>query len=83
MPVVRTIYNALKQILETVLQSKSEAFRQVVLLEYPRRGIWCMGFVSGKTEGEVPVHDEREALTRLLKELEPIGRHLKPCTPPA
>lgn len=66
MPVVRTIYNALKQILETVLQSKSEAFRQVVLLEYPRRGIWCMGFVSGKTEGEVQNLTDEEMVNVFL-----------------
>jgi uncharacterized membrane protein len=53
MPVVRTIYNALKQIFETVLKTKTDAFRHVVLIEYPRRGIWCLGFLSGETEGEV------------------------------
>ena len=53
MPVIRTIYGALKQIFETVLQKQSNAFRQVVLIEYPRRGIWCLGFLSGETEGEV------------------------------
>ena len=53
MPIVRTVYSALKQIFETVLQKKSNAFRHVVLIEYPRRGIWCLGFLSGTTEGEV------------------------------
>ena len=53
MPIVRTVYGALKQIFETVLQQKSNAFRHVVLIEYPRRGIWCLGFLSGTTEGEV------------------------------
>lgn len=53
MPVIRTVYNALKQIFETVLQKQSNAFRHVVLIEYPRRGIWCLGFLSGTTEGEV------------------------------
>lgn len=53
MPVVRSIYGALKQILETVLKSSSNSFTQVVLLEYPRRGIWVVGFVSAETEGEV------------------------------
>jgi len=52
-PVIRTIYNALKQILETVLAQQSDAFRDVVLVEYPRKGIWMLGFVSGKTKGEV------------------------------
>ncbi len=53
MPIIRTVYNALKQIFETVLQKQSSAFRHVVLIEYPRRGIWCLGFLSGTTEGEV------------------------------
>ncbi len=66
MPVVRTIYGALKQIFETVLKSKSQAFRQVVLLEYPRRGIWCIGFVSGKTEGEVQNLTEDEMINVFL-----------------
>lgn len=53
MPVVRSIYAATKQILETVMASQSDAFRDVVLLEYPRRGIWVIGFVTGNTKGEV------------------------------
>lgn len=53
MPVVRSIYGAVKQIFETVLAQQSNAFRQVVLVEYPRRGIWAIGFVSGSTKGEV------------------------------
>lgn len=53
MPIVRTVYGGLKQIFETVLAHKSDAFRQVVLLEYPRRGMWALGFVTGATEGEV------------------------------
>ena len=55
MPVVRTIYGALKQILETVLSQSSNSFRQAVLVEYPRRGIWTVAFVTGDTEGEVAV----------------------------
>ncbi len=53
MPVVRTIYGALKQVLETVLSQSSNSFRQAVLVEYPRRGIWTVAFVTGDTEGEV------------------------------
>src|SRR5690606_28666631 len=52
MPVVRNVHSALKQILETVLAQQSKAFRQVVLLEYPRRGIWTLGFITGDTAGE-------------------------------
>ncbi|KZD03720.1 DUF502 domain-containing protein [Oceanibaculum pacificum] len=53
LPVVRSLYGALKQIMETVLAQKSNAFRQVVLFEYPRPNCWALGFVSGATTGEV------------------------------
>lgn len=53
MPIIRSVYGAIKQIVETVVSQQSEAFRQVVLFEYPRRGCWAMGFVTGKTQGEV------------------------------
>ena len=53
MPVISNIYGAIKQIMETVLSQKSNSFRYVVLFEYPRKGIWTMGFVTGTTKGEV------------------------------
>ena len=53
MPVVRSIYGATKQILETVISTQSDAFREVVLVEYPRRELWVIGFVTGNTKGEV------------------------------
>lgn len=53
MPIVGTIYGAVKQILETVLASQSDAFRDVVLVEYPRKDLWVIGFVTGSTKGEV------------------------------
>lgn len=53
MPIIRTLYNATKQIFETVMASKSQAFREPVMLEYPRKGVFSIGFVTGRTEGEV------------------------------
>jgi len=53
MPVVRTIYSALKQIFETVLAQSSDSFSEVVLVEYPRRDLWTIAFVTSRTEGEV------------------------------
>lgn len=53
MPIIRSVYAAIKQIFETVLAQQSTAFRQVVLVEYPRKGLWVLGFVSGTTGGEV------------------------------
>jgi uncharacterized membrane protein len=52
-PIVRSVYGALKQIFETVLAQRSNAFRQVVLVEYPCRGTWAIGFITGTTKGEV------------------------------
>ena len=53
MPVIRTVYGAIKQIFETIMASQSQAFREAVMLEYPRKGVWSIGFVTGITESEV------------------------------
>lgn len=53
MPVVRSVYSALKQIIETILAQQSAAFSQAVLVEYPRPGLWAIAFITGHTEGEV------------------------------
>jgi uncharacterized membrane protein len=53
MPVFRSVYSAIKQIIETVLAQQSSAFRQAVLVEYPRPGLWAIAFITGRTEGEV------------------------------
>ena len=53
MPVLRNIYSGLKQLFETILTKKSNSFREVVLIEYPRKDVWAMGFLTGNTEGEV------------------------------
>ncbi|NBC31372.1 MAG: DUF502 domain-containing protein [Alphaproteobacteria bacterium] len=65
-PVVRNVYSALKQILETVMAHKSSAFREVVLLEYPRRGMWAIGFITGTTQGEVQHLTEDEVVNIFL-----------------
>ncbi|MEE8563923.1 MAG: DUF502 domain-containing protein, partial [Alphaproteobacteria bacterium] len=53
MPIIRGIHATFKQVFETILSHQSDAFRQVVLVEYPRRGIWALGFLTGETLGEV------------------------------
>lgn len=53
LPVIKTIYGSIKQIMETVLANQSDAFREAVLLEYPRAGTWSIGFLTGTTSGEV------------------------------
>ncbi len=53
MPLVRNIYNGLKQIFQTVLSGESASFQQVGLLEYPRPGLWALVFIATETKGEV------------------------------
>jgi uncharacterized membrane protein len=53
MPVVSSIYATFKQIFETVLANSSQSFREVVLVEWPRRGSWVMAFVTGRTRWRV------------------------------
>ena len=53
MPVIRSLYGAIKQVFETVLAQKTNAFREVVLVEYPRAGLWTLGFITGATNGEI------------------------------
>jgi uncharacterized membrane protein len=53
MPLVRTVYNALKQIIETVLSQSKTSFQQACLVEYPRKGIWAVAFVSTEAKGEI------------------------------
>jgi uncharacterized membrane protein len=52
-PIVRGLYSAIKQIIEAVFKRDKTSFREVVLLEYPRKGSWALGFVTGVTKGEV------------------------------
>lgn len=71
MPVVRGVYGAAKQIAETILAKKSTAFREVVMLEYPRRGLWALGFITGPAHPEVQRHSAEEIVHVFI-----------PCAPP-
>lgn len=53
MPVVRSIYNGLKQIAETVFAQQDSNFERACLVEYPRKGIFAIGFVSTTAKGEI------------------------------
>ncbi|MFZ2620608.1 MAG: DUF502 domain-containing protein [Alphaproteobacteria bacterium] len=61
-PVVRSVYSAFKQVLETVTVNNTEAFREVVLFEFPRKGIWAIGFVTGTTKGQVQTLTDDEVV---------------------
>ncbi|MDQ2101280.1 DUF502 domain-containing protein [Azospirillum isscasi] len=71
MPVVRSVYGAVKQIVETVVAKKSKAFREVVLVEYPRHGVWSLGFITGAAHPEVQKMSAEEMVHVFI-----------PCAPP-
>ncbi len=52
-PLVRGVYMTIKQIMEVLLVKGDRSFRDVVLLEYPRRGMYCIGFVTNKRGGKI------------------------------
>ena len=58
-PVVKGIYMLFKQVSDTVFNRDRGAFRQVVLIEYPRKEIWSVAFVTGVSSGEVQTVTER------------------------
>jgi len=53
MPIIRSVYGTLKQIFETVVSQDSKSFSDVVLVEYPRKRIWAIAFVSGENTSEI------------------------------
>lgn len=53
MPIVRSIYNGVKQIAETVFSQRDTSFDKACLIEYPRPGIWAIAFISTNARGEV------------------------------
>ena len=68
MPLVRNIYSGLKQIFETVLDQRGDSFTKAALVEYPRRGLWAIVFISTETRGEVAkrLRDKAETVSVFL-----------------
>jgi uncharacterized membrane protein len=52
-PIVKSIYTSVKQVSDTLFSSSGQAFRQAVLVQYPRAGSYTIAFVTGKPTGEV------------------------------
>ncbi|MBE9125659.1 MULTISPECIES: DUF502 domain-containing protein [unclassified Coleofasciculus] len=55
-PLAGSVYKTLKQLLETLLRDSSNKFRRVILVEYPRRGMWSLAFVTGTASQEIKSH---------------------------
>jgi uncharacterized membrane protein len=53
LPVIRGLYSATKQIFQTVFSNQSNTFREVALVEFPRKDLWVVGFITGRAQGEI------------------------------
>ena len=57
-PVINTVYQSIKQLMSTIFSEKATHFRDVVLVEYPRKGIYCFAFLTNETQ-YLEVSDQR------------------------
>lgn len=65
-PLVRSIYNAVKQVINAILSTNSDAFRKVLLVEYPRKGMWSIGFQTGAVNAEINEKANEEMLSLFI-----------------
>jgi len=62
LPIVRSLYNGIKQIAETVLVQSKTSFKKACLIEYPRKGLYAIAFISTSARGEVLTKSGRDDL---------------------
>jgi uncharacterized membrane protein len=55
-PIVRSIYSSVKQVSDTLFSENGNAFRKALLIQWPREGVWTIGFQTGKPGGDVANH---------------------------
>ncbi len=65
-PLVRSIYNAAKQVINAVFATNSQAFRKVLLVEYPRKGSWSIAFQTGTASNEISNHTGEEMVSLFI-----------------
>ncbi|MEJ2394765.1 MAG: DUF502 domain-containing protein [Candidatus Thiodiazotropha sp.] len=62
-PLVRSVYSAVKQLVETMFADNGKSFRKVVLVEFPRRGLWTLAFLTSDEQGEVQQATGRDVVS--------------------
>ena len=62
-PGVRILYSGLKQIVETVVNQGDQNFEKACLIEYPRKGIWAIGFISTSAKGEIAAKSSQDMVS--------------------
>lgn len=65
-PLVRAIYSSVKQVLHTIMSSNGQAFRRVLLIEYPRKGVWSIAFQTGSVAATIQDSVGQKCLTAFV-----------------
>jgi uncharacterized membrane protein len=65
-PLVRGIYQAIKQIVQTMVSKEGQGFKKVVLVEFPRQGLYTVAFVTGTTSGELRTKTGRQCINLFI-----------------
>jgi uncharacterized membrane protein len=65
-PLVRPVYAAVKQVIQAMFGDTPYAFKRAILVEYPRKGVWALAFVTGKTYGEIEEKTEKKTINVFL-----------------
>jgi uncharacterized membrane protein len=65
-PLVRPVYVAVKQVIQAMFGDTPYAFKRAILVEYPRKGVWAIAFVTGKTYGEIEEKTEKKTINVFL-----------------
>ncbi|MEJ2454929.1 MAG: DUF502 domain-containing protein [Candidatus Thiodiazotropha sp.] len=62
-PLVRSVYSAVKQLVETMFADNGNSFRKVVLVEFPRRGLWTLAFLTSEEQGQIQQATGRDVIS--------------------
>jgi len=65
-PFVRILYSGIKQLVEAFFIQKNDAFRRVALVEYPRRGLYVIGFITGESKGEIQTKTNKKMMNLFI-----------------
>ncbi|MEO0972085.1 MAG: DUF502 domain-containing protein [Pseudomonadota bacterium] len=65
-PLIRTLYSGVKQVAEHLFDEDGKPFKQVVLVEYPRRGAWSLGFLTSERQGEAHAQTQEPDLVSVF-----------------
>ncbi len=65
-PFIGSLYSTIKQVLNTILSSEGKSFRKVLLIEYPRKGLWTIAFLTSDTGSEINTHTGEEMITAFV-----------------